>query len=146
MATTSVLDVAAYILQKRGRMSAWKLQKLCYYAQAWALVWDDRHLFRERIEAWANGPVVPALYKRHRGRFNIQTIGDGDPSKLDPELRETVDIVLDAYGDDPAASLSALTHREPPWIEARQRARLQPGERGNAEIHPDAMAEYYGGL
>ena len=64
-----VLDVAAYILMKRGRLSAWKLQKLCYYAQAWSLVWDDECLFTERIEAWANGPVVPFLYKQHRRTF-----------------------------------------------------------------------------
>ena len=28
----SVLDVAAYILMEHGRLSTWKLQKLCYYA------------------------------------------------------------------------------------------------------------------
>ena len=46
----SVLDVAAYILDKRGKMSTWKLQKLCYYAQAWSLVWDEEPLFEENIE------------------------------------------------------------------------------------------------
>lgn len=29
-----VFDVAAYILQRQGRMTTMKLQKLCYYAQA----------------------------------------------------------------------------------------------------------------
>ena len=65
----SVLDVAAYILDKRGKMSTWKLQKLCYYAQAWSLVWDEEPLFEENIEAWANGPVVPRLYRKHQGQF-----------------------------------------------------------------------------
>lgn len=40
----SVFDVATYILQKRGDMSCMKLQKLCYYAQAWSLVWDTTKL------------------------------------------------------------------------------------------------------
>ena len=31
-------------------MSPWRLQKLVYYSQAWALVWDDKPLFRTRIE------------------------------------------------------------------------------------------------
>ena len=31
-------DVAAYILEQRGQMSAIKLQKLVYYCQAWHLV------------------------------------------------------------------------------------------------------------
>ena len=52
----NVLDIAAYILCKQGAMTAMKLQKLVYYSQAWSLVWDDKPLFRERIEAWANGP------------------------------------------------------------------------------------------
>lgn len=34
----SVFDVAAYVLEKMGPMSAMKLQKLVYYSQAWALV------------------------------------------------------------------------------------------------------------
>ena len=35
----SVYDVAAYILEKQGAMTTWKLQKLVYYSQAWSLVW-----------------------------------------------------------------------------------------------------------
>ncbi|MDY6802276.1 MAG: DUF4065 domain-containing protein, partial [Cyanobacteriota bacterium] len=54
-----VMDVAAYILKKLGPLSAMKLHKLLYYSQAWSLVWDEQPLFSERIEAWANGPVIP---------------------------------------------------------------------------------------
>lgn len=72
MATqTSAHDVAAYILRKQGPMSVWKLHKLLYYAQAWHLVWEEEPLFREHIEAWANGPVVPALYPLHKGLFTV---------------------------------------------------------------------------
>lgn len=63
----SAHDVAAYMLRKHGPMSAMKLQKLVYYAQAWSLVWEDRPLFPERIEAWANGPVIPELYQAQTG-------------------------------------------------------------------------------
>ena len=58
----SAHDVAAYILRKQGPLSAMKLQKLVYYAQAWSTVWDDQPLFSEAVEAWANGPVVRELY------------------------------------------------------------------------------------
>ena len=40
----SVFDTAKYILEKCGTMSTMKLQKLCYYSQAWSLVWDDAPL------------------------------------------------------------------------------------------------------
>ncbi len=144
----SVDDVAVYILRKQGKITAMKLQKLVYYAQAWSLVWDEAILFPERIEAWANGPVVPDLYRQHRGRFEVsaQDFPAGDPSALAPEERETVDAVLDFYGPRSAHELSELTHREAPWRHTRLRAGLAPGERGTAEIHLEDLFEYYDGL
>src|SRR5260221_11586367 len=62
----SVFDVAAYIIKKMGPVSAMKLHKLIYYCQAWSLVWDERPLFQEKIEAWANGPVIRDLFVFHR--------------------------------------------------------------------------------
>ncbi len=141
----SVLDVAQYILDRKGKMTTWKLQKLCYYSQAWSVVWDDEPLFRERIEAWANGPVIPALYEKHKGNFTVSKI-PGQPDKLSVSQKETIDGVLGTYGDKAASWLSELTHSEAPWQRARQRDRLGLGERGNAEIRLDDMAEYYGGL
>jgi uncharacterized phage-associated protein len=137
-------DVAAYILQKQGEMSAMKLQKLVYYAQAWHLVWEDRPLFKERIEAWSNGPVVRELYNRHRGQFMVKTWSAGDPAGLTPKERQTIDVVLSFYGDKSAHWLSELTHVEPPWADARRG--LSPAERGEREISKAAMVEYYSGL
>lgn len=137
-------DVAAYILEKQGSMSAMKLQKLVYYSQAWHLVWDDEALFNERIEAWANGPVVPQLYQQHRGQFSVTRWSRGDSSKLTASEKETIDSILDFYGPKDAAWLSELTHREHPWRDAR--VGLSPGERGQQEISKAALAEYYGSL
>ena len=75
-------DVAAYILKKLGRTTAMKLQKLVYYSQAWSLVWDEKPLFHNRIEAWINGPVIPNLYSVHRGMFDVKEWPKGDPEKL----------------------------------------------------------------
>ncbi|MDR7302257.1 Panacea domain-containing protein [Haloactinomyces albus] len=141
-------DVATYILRERGPMTAMKLQKLVYYSQAWHLVWDEEPLFDERIEAWANGPVVSELYRAHRGRFSLNdddTLG-GDPSALTEGEHETIRIVLDAYGDKSARWLSELTHREAPWREARKQAGLEDGQRGSAIIEQAAMYEFYDGL
>lgn len=140
----TVHDVAAYILEKQGSMTTMKLQKLVYYAQAWALVWDERPLFKARVEAWASGPVVPALYRLHRGQFKVNRWPSGEPSKLTGTERETVDAVLGFYGPQSSHWLSDLTHQESPWIEAREG--LGPGERGSTEITHAAMAEYYSGL
>ena len=144
-AAVSVHDVAAYILSKQSPMSAMKLQKLTYYCQAWSLVWDDRPMFPEPIQAWANGPVVPALWERHRGRFNLdRQWAIGDPGRLDEDARETVDVILRDYGDKSAQWLSDLTHAERPWAEARRG--MAAGDRGSAEITQLALADYYSSL
>ena len=140
----TVHDAAAYILARKGRIPAVKLHKLLYYSQAWSLVWDERRLFRARIEAWANGPVVPAVYQKHRRQYSVRTWRWGSPTALDRDAVETIDAVLDFYGDKSSTWLSSLTHRERPWKEAR--GNLLPGEIGSTEITPAAMAEYYGGL
>jgi uncharacterized phage-associated protein len=137
-------DVAAYILAKLGEMTAMKLQKLVYYSQAWSLVWDERPMFRDRIEAWANGPVVPLLYQHHRGQFNVRSWSPGSPAALSRDAMDTIDAVLDFYGSKTSQWLSDLTHSERPWREAR--GTLAPGERGSHVISIGSMHEYYSGL
>jgi uncharacterized phage-associated protein len=137
-------DVAAYILAKHGPLSAMKLQKLVYYAQAWSTVWDDKPLFPERIEAWANGPVVRELYDLHRGQFEVRDWPRGDAASLDDEQRSTVDAVLEYYGPRNAQALSDMTHSEDLWRVAREG--LPDGVRGTREITLASMSEYYGSL
>lgn len=140
----TVLDVARYIVKLHGEMSAMKLQKLVYYAQAWALVWDEEPIFKEKIRAWANGPVVRELYDWHKGKFSVSTPPPGDIRKLTDDEKETIEVVVDYYGKKSGAELSALTHREAPWKDAREG--LVDGARSNREIKLSSMAEYYGSL
>lgn len=141
----SVFDVAAYILEKCGPISAMKLQKLVYYSQAWSLVWDGSELFPEKIEAWANGPVVRELYDKHRGIFKVSpALVGGNRGLLSPDQRETVDAVCEAYCGMTAQMLSDLTHGEAPWRNARRG--MSDGERGAREISLADMDEYYSSL
>jgi uncharacterized phage-associated protein len=140
----NVFDVAAYILARRSPMTAMKLQKLVYYSQAWSLVWDEAPLFSERVEAWANGPVVRELYEAHRGMFRVREMPQGRPEALNEDQRETVDAVLKFYGDKPSQWLSDLTHQEAPWRNAREG--YASGEYCDREITTASMAEFYGSL
>lgn len=144
--SVQAIDVAAYILKELGTMPAMKLHKLVYYSQAWSLVWDDKPIFHDRIEAWANGPVIRNLYKKHKGRFRVGSIRGAEWKLLNSEQRETINAVLDYYGDKSSQWLSDLTHMEAPWQEARAKAGLASGQRGNACITHASMAEYYSGL
>ncbi|MEA2234533.1 MAG: hypothetical protein QOD83_4349 [Solirubrobacteraceae bacterium] len=125
-------------------MSTWKLQKLVYYCQAWHLVWDEEPLFPEKIEAWANGPVVRALYDNHRGKFKVNKWPHGKISRLKRSERETIDAVLELYGTKTGNWLRELTHQETPWREARKG--LTPDERGSRKISHGALVDYYGSL
>lgn len=140
-----VIDIADYILQKLGEMSAMKLQKLIFYSQVWSLVWTEKELFSDRIEAWANGPVVPSLYAKHRGCFRIpKRFFGGDPHRLSADQKAIVDKVLDFYGDKDPQWLSRLTHMEKPWQIAR--VGLATGERGNRVISNESILEYYASI
>jgi uncharacterized phage-associated protein len=140
----NVYDVAEFILRKCGSMTAMKLQKLVYYCQAWSLVWDEKPLFPEKIEAWANGPVVRELFNLHKGKFKVASIDRGRPEKLNATQTETVLAVLKYYCKKPSQWLSDLTHMEDPWRNARKGVR--ENERGNRVISHASMVEYYSSL
>lgn len=139
------VDVADYILKRKGSMTAMKLEKLVYYSQVWSLVWTERELFRERIEAWANGPVIPSLYRLHRGYYKIGPgFFKGEPTKLSDEQKDVIKRVLNFYGDKDPQWLSNLTHMELPWKNAR--SGLNPGERCANVITKESIVEYYTSL
>lgn len=139
--TTTASDVAAFILKQSGPMSAWKLQKLVYYAQAWSLVWDKAPLFAEPIQAWRHGPVVPSLYAAHHGAFTVSAVPGGDPSKLAPSQRDTTVAVVDFYGRHDGEWLAEVTHREAPWRDAR--GGMAAESKSNAIITTAAMEAFY---
>lgn len=142
----TIFDVAKYITERTGEVSAMKLQKLMYYAQAWNLVWEEEPLFANDFQAWANGPVLPTLYARHRGMFKVDSalFADADSGNLTEAERGNVDKVLAFYGDKTAQWLSNLTHQENPWLDAR--GDLPAGASSEAVIPQAAIHEYYSSL
>lgn len=135
---TRALTVAAHILKRLGPTPAMKLQKLVYYCQAWALVWDGKPLFAETIEARPNGPTVPELYEKLQGRFMVDVSNLPEPHPLDALELDTLTQVLKFYGGKSTQWLSMLTRQEDPWRLAHQ-ARA-------TTIDHAAMIKYYGEL
>lgn len=141
-----VNNVARYILERKGgHMSTMKLQKLVYYAQAWSLVWDEKPLFDSPIEAWANGPIIPDLYNQHRGLFTatIDTFPE-DSEKLTEDEKDTIDVVLGAYGHLNGQQLSDLSHSERPWREARKG--VEDGASSTNKVSEEVMQEFYSAM
>lgn len=142
--TARIQDVAAYILTECGAMTAMKLQKLCYYSYGYHLAWEERELFRERFEAWANGPVCYELYDQHRGRFQLEPGSiSGETSLLDAGECESIDLVLSTYAEFSAHQLSTMTHREAPWMQARQRTNAAPLQRSNEKLAVGEIYEFF---
>lgn len=142
----SVFDVAKYILRQIGQTTTMKLQKLVYYCQAWSLAWDDLPLFEEDFEAWAHGPVCPALFEKHKGQFSVDVSLFADLADFDftDSQIETMRTVLEYYADKEPHWLSELTHKEAPWKNARMGTAA--GEASHAVITKESMQQYYGGL
>ena len=141
----TIFDVARYILEKLGTTSTMKLQKLCYYCQAWSLVWDDAPLFNEEFEAWANGPVCKELFNATRGMFSVTAKDEcGNSDNLTDNQKNNINLVLDYYAKHNAQWLSQLTHMEEPWKLAR--LNVPTGQNSSNIITKESMAIYYGGL
>lgn len=95
-----------------------QLIKLVYLCQGWMLGLRGRSLFRNSIEAWAYGPVIPELYQAVR-KYRDQPVTElipEDPAKFDDDEDDIIKQTFEQYGKFPGTALSTLTHREgSPW-------------------------------
>lgn len=140
----NVFDVAEFILDDLGFSSTMKLQKIVFYSHAYHLVHNGSPLIDERIEAWANGPVVPALFDKHRHSFVVPSGHFAEFAGKKPLGSSEVTAIraaLEAFRNKTGAELSDLTHSEAPWRNARKG--LSPAARSHNEISNAAILEFY---
>lgn len=140
----SVFEIANWFLLKEP-MTQKKIQKLCYYAQAWCYTLKDFRLMDTVFEAWVHGPVSPALYDKFKGfgYSSIRLVGKVTSHIADEDI-ELLESVWETYGDHTGNALEALSHSEPPWIEAR--IGYAPNERCNVPISIESMKKYYASI
>lgn len=138
----SIYEVAKYFLSKEP-MTHKKLQKLCYFAQAWYLANYGDLLVPNRFEAWAHGPVCPDLYSVYRG-WGWECIPriDANNVRIDDEVKGFLDKVFDVYGAYSADELEKITHTEEPWKNARKGCPV--GAYSRNPISQIEMRDYYG--
>jgi len=135
------VDVAKWFLAQ-GSMTHKKLQKLCYYAQAWHCALYGKPLFEDEIQAWVHGPVVVSLYPLYKG-YGWENIPQGKPIKTirSQKALKVLDAVYETYNGLSGDQLERLTHSEQPWKLAR--GNLKPWENCNAPITYESMRSYY---
>lgn len=119
-------DIARFFIERASAeadesdLSNLKLQKLCYYAQGFALAITGRPLFGEDLEAWREGPVVRDIYRTYR-QFGSRVITEAQAGVpiTDEATVELLEAVYGHYGQFSPWALRNKTHQEPPWREAR---------------------------
>lgn len=141
----------------RSSMSNKKLQKLCYYAYCWFIVFfndiesitednigDIRVLCTDRFQAWIHGPVSPRLYHRYKeyGWHNIPLLASRP--QVSAELESLLEQVWEAYGSFTADELESISHGEMPWKKARKG--YQDGDACSNEISDYDILRYYSSL
>lgn len=137
----NIFDVAKYFLSL-GQMNHKKLQKLCYYAQAWSLALTNAPLMNTWFEAWAHGPVSPELWHKYKewGGLFISSY-EGAPNFKDNQTASFLDKIYQLYGHYSGDQLEQLTHNESPWINAR--GNYPPGAICTNTISENDMASFY---
>lgn len=155
-----VLDISRYVINYSNKMdygvSNLKLQKLLYFIQASFLMEaiDAEACFKEKIEAWNFGPVVPVAYHEFKqyGSADIPpvksylTFSSGKPwdyerlvfddSIIKERDKKIINEVIDDLSDFSAAELVSITHNQAPWKDA-----YEPFM--NNEITVDAIRKYF---
>lgn len=116
--------VALYIIHKAYEVTDLSLQKMLYFVKgySWALMRKD--MIEEDCEAWAYGPVFPAIYEKYKV-LGSGVISDYDQTieyekKLTPEELELLDHIIHCFGIYNGSVLMRITHKESPWKEARE--------------------------
>ena len=140
-----VLTVADAILKiakaRNQALTPMQLMKLVYIAHGWSLGLRGTDLFRNRIEAWQYGPVMPDLYHATkqfgRNPIPLEMVGVGAPS-VAPQDVSFLEDVFNKYGHLSGPQLSYLTHQSgTPWD------RVYHPESRNWEIPDQLIREHY---
>lgn len=129
------LNITKYILYRCSfdgdAVTNLRMQKLLYFVYVWHLVKLGSPCFKEKFQAWPNGPVLPSIYNELK-KFGTQEI-DSDFSGIETEqdlkklekaigtkTKELVDEVYEEYAMFTPFGLVVLSHEEVAWKNARK--------------------------
>lgn len=142
----SIFDIAKWFLKKES-MDHKKLQKLCYYSQAWYYTFYQKILIDEKFEGWVHGPVNRTLWHA-LSKYGYLPVPSNEMDRKAKDVSQDVSDFLErvwaTYGKFTGGQLEALTHQEQPWIKSR--AGLDSQAPGNRPISLSDMRAYYSSL
>lgn len=127
--------IVNYANDKNRPISNLKLQKVLYFVQGYYLQMMGHEFFRDEIEAWPYGPVVPNVYEQFQqfganfipytneySEFDYyawdETIHYFDINELHDEDIDFLKAVVDKLDKYSASDLVTITHNQWPWKRA----------------------------
>ncbi|WP_017186115.1 Panacea domain-containing protein [Alkalibacillus haloalkaliphilus] len=141
-------EIAAYFIHKstpntENSITNLKLQKILYYAQGFHRALTGENLFHDKVEAWVHGPVVPTVYRNYK-KYNFRDIipeNSPEPTQLDDNVENFLNEIWDLFKDYSGKDLEKKTHKESPWLNARNG--LPDFVYSNTEISVEDIASYF---
>ena len=138
-------EVAKYIIADfqgaEELITNMKVQKLLYYVQGWHLGIYGTPVFEQEFQAWVHGPVQKEVYDEYKDYKGTPIIKSIAKPQLDQSLVNHIEEVLECYGGMGALELEHLTHKERPWLEARDD--LNEDQPSQNIISTNTMKEYF---
>lgn len=138
--------IAEYFISYANRhnieMTPLYLQKHLYFAQAWYLAKYGENLFKEDIEAWTLGPVVPEIYREFKSYGDNQIDADIDMPSFSFEMKAFLKhFIIDKYFRLSIGTLIDMVHNEEAYIVARGNLpkNCSSNEKINLEIVRDSF-------
>ena len=136
------LTVAEYVIYKCNEkdyiISNLKLQKILYFIQAEFLVYTNNPCFKEKIEAWDFGPVVPEVYQAFKiyGSAHIPGLTNINNINIAASDATLIDEIVSECSNYSASELVEITHNQMPWLDAYKKY-------CNNEITTESIKKYF---
>ena len=125
-ASIKIQMVIHYVLNAVVEITPLALQKLLYFAQGLSFGINGKELFEDDCEAWVHGPVYPEVYYQYK-QYGYNPIEDQNAaifnfSDITLSTKETqlINSVIETFGMYSGKTLENITHKENPWIIARE--------------------------
>lgn len=137
--------VALYLIDSAYEITNLSLQKLLYYYKALGYVFYREDMLKEPCEAWVHGPVFFNIYEKYKS-FGRETIIN-EFEKIDYNVLltqkeiELCECVLRNFAIYNGGILREMTHKELPWLEAREG--LGETERCTNVIRENSICTYF---
>ena len=115
-----------------------RLQKVLYFVQAEFMVSKGEPCFRDTIEAWDLGPVVPNVYREYKifGASSIPVVANNGDIRICADDISIINDIVDGCNKYSTSTLVEFTHNQAPWVNAHS-------SQNSNVITPESLRDFF---